>query len=202
MLIAKDDDVENLEGHGVPLKHPTARTVTVLLGLAAAAAVSVGVPGGTSTVARGAVGDIVIAAVGDMACDTSNPGYNNGAGTSTTCGEQRTSDAVLADGSVDAVLGLGDFQYDCGDPADYTASYDPTWGRLDSIMDPVAGNHEYLSGKDVYGASCPSGTTPANGYYTHFGGAAAPAANGQYSFNEGSWHFIALNGNCTKSGVG
>jgi hypothetical protein len=202
LLIAKDDDVENLEGHGVPLKHPTARTVTVLLGLAAAAAVSVGVPGGTSTVARGAVGDIVIAAVGDMACDTSNPGYNNGAGTSTTCGEQRTSDAVLADGSVDAVLGLGDFQYDCGDPADYTASYDPTWGRLDSIMDPVAGNHEYLSGKDVYGASCPSGNTTANGYFTHFGGAAAPAANGHYSFNEGSWHFIALNGNCTKSGVG
>jgi acid phosphatase type 7 len=184
------------------LKHPTARTITVLLGLAAAAAVSVGVPSGTSAVARAASGDIVIAAVGDMACDTDNPGYNNGDGTATKCGERRTSDAVLGDVSVDTVLGLGDFQYDCGDPADYAASYDPTWGRLDSIMDPVAGNHEYLSGKDVYGATCPSDNTTANGYFAHFGGAAAPAANGHYSFNVGSWHFIALNGNCSKTGVG
>jgi hypothetical protein len=182
--------------------YPTARTVTVLLGLAAAAAVSVGVPAGPTAVASSTSGDTVIAAVGDMACDPSNPGYNNGDGTETQCGERRTSDAVLGDSSVDAVLGLGDFQYNCGDPSDYAASYNPTWGRLDAIMDPVAGNHEYLSGKDVYGASCPSDNTTAAGYFAHFGAAAAPATYGHYSFNKGSWHLIALNGNCTKLNVG
>ncbi len=100
------------------------------------------------------------------------------------------------------VLGLGDYQYDCGDLADYAVSYNPTWGRLDSMMDPVAGNHEYETGVDAFGAHCPSGNTAANNYFDHFGAAAHPGTDGHFSFDLGSWHLIALNANCSKSKVG
>jgi hypothetical protein len=145
-------------------------------------------------------GDPVIAAVGDMACDTSDPGFNAGTGSSSKCAEQRTSDAVLADSSIDQVLGLGDYQYDCGDVADYQASYDPTWGRLDPQMDPVVGNHEYKTGNDVYGHACPTGNSTAANYFTHFGAAAHQATLGHFSTDIGAWHIIALNSNCSKGG--
>src|SRR3954469_10726829 len=98
----------------------------------------------------------VVAAVGDMACDPSNRAWRYGDGTSSACAQKRVSDEVLSDVSLQAVLGLGDYQYDCGDPADYAVSYSPTWGRLDGIMNPVAGNHEYKTGNDVYGQPCPT----------------------------------------------
>jgi hypothetical protein len=144
----------------------------------------------------------VIGAVGDMACDPSDPHFNGGQGTPTGCAENAVSSLMLADTRLVAVLGLGDFQYACGDPADYAVSYNPTWGRLDPIMDPVAGNHEYQTGKDAFGKVCPSDNTTAQSYFSHFGAAAHPATGGHFSFDLGTWHLIALNGNCTKTGVG
>lgn len=144
----------------------------------------------------------VIGAVGDMACDASDPHFKGGKGTATGCAESTVSSLMLADSSLVAVLGLGDFQYACGDPADYAVSYDPTWGRLDAKMDPVAGNHEYQTGKDAFGKACPSDNTTAQSYFSHFGAAAHPATGGHFSFDLGTWHLIALNGNCTKAGVG
>jgi hypothetical protein len=152
--------------------------------------------------ASAAAGDVVIGAVGDMACDASNPNFHSGAGTATSCGQSRTSNAMLADTSLTAVLGLGDYQYDCGDPADYAVSYDPTWGRLDGEMHPAVGNHEYETGTDAFGAPCPTTNTTAAGYFDHFGASAHPNTVGHYSFDLGSWHLIALNANCPKPGVG
>jgi len=146
--------------------------------------------------------DPVIGAVGDMACDASDPKFKGGNGTSTGCAESTVSNLMLADASLTAVLGLGDFQYECGDAADYAVSYDPTWGRLDPLMRPVAGNREYQTGKDQFGGTCPSTNTTAQNYFNHFGDAAHPATAGHFSFDVGTWHLIALNANCTKSGVG
>lgn len=144
----------------------------------------------------------VIGAVGDFACDPSDPKFNGGAGTSAGCAQNRVSSLMVADGSLVAVLGLGDFQYDCGDPSDYAVSYNPTWGRLDPLMRPVAGNHEYKTGQDLFGRACPSDNATAHNYFARFGAAAHAATGGHFSFDVGSWHLIGLNSNCSKSGVG
>jgi hypothetical protein len=147
-------------------------------------------------------GSPVIGAVGDMACDASDSEFNGGAGTAANCAEERTSDAMLADASISQVVSLGDYQYDCGDLADYQASYNPTWGRLDALMNPIPGNHEYKTGVDVHGDSCPTSNSTAQNYYAHFGAAAHPDTNGHYSFDLGTWHLVALNANCARSAVG
>ena len=144
-------------------------------------------------------GDPVITAVGDLACGTDDPNYNGGAGNATNCAERRVSNQMLTDTTVDTFLGLGDFQYTCGIATDWAASYTPTWGRFNSITDPVAGNHEYQTGKDPYGVTCPSTNNTAANYFNYFGAAASPSTAGHYSFNLGSWHLIALNANCAKS---
>jgi hypothetical protein len=147
-------------------------------------------------------GDPVVAAVGDMSCDPSNPAFHGGAGTLTDCRESAVSQRVVNDSSVDTVLGLGDYQYECGQPSDYTASYDPTWGRLNPLMQPAVGNHEYKRGVDAFGATCPSSNSTAASYFNYFGARAHPETVGHFSFNLGNWHLIALNSNCGQSGVG
>lgn len=151
---------------------------------------------------KGAAVSPTIGVVGDMACDASDPHFKSGAGTSTACTERAVSSLMLADTSLTAVLGLGDFQYACGDPTDYAVSYDPTWGRLDPLMRPVPGNHEYQTGKDAFGGTCPTSNTSAQSFFNHFGAAAHPATRGHFSFDLGSWHLIGLNANCGQSGVG
>lgn len=146
--------------------------------------------------------DPVIAAVGDFACDPADSGYLGGLGNATRCQQLATSNALLADPTVGAVLGLGDFQYDCSDPADWVVSYNPTWGRLDARMDPVAGNHEYKRGTDLFGTTCPAGNSTAQSYFAHFGASAHPESSGHFSFDLGTWHLIGLNANCNASGVG
>jgi acid phosphatase type 7 len=145
---------------------------------------------------------LVIGAVGDMACDPADSKFFAGAGNANKCAQNRVSTLMLADTGLTAILGLGDYQYDCGDPADYAVSYNPTWGRLDPLMTPIAGNHEYKTGQDLYGAACPSTNSTAASYFAHFGAAAHATTGGHFSFDLGSWHLIALNSNCGKTGVG
>jgi hypothetical protein len=159
--------------------------------------------------AADSLGNPMILAVGDMACDPQDPMFNNGNGTLTNCAEKRVSDAMVNDitnpplgSSYDAVLGLGDYQYSCGEPLEWAASYNPTYGRLDSRMDPAVGNHEYNTGIDNYGSPCPADNTVAQPYFTHFGAAAHQETNGHYSFDLGSWHLVALNANCSAAKTG
>jgi acid phosphatase type 7 len=173
-----------------------ARARPALVALAAAAAIAAA----SASAARAAT--VVVAAVGDMACDRSDPGWNGGAGTSSRCAERRVSDAVVADSSISQLLDLGDIQYACDDPDDFAASYTPTWGRLNRIVAPVPGNHEYQTGPDKFGVACPTSNTTAASYFSYFGAAARAASAGHYSFDLGSWHLIALNANCTAKGVG
>jgi acid phosphatase type 7 len=131
-------------------------------------------------------GDPMIAAAGDIACDPSSSSFNDLLGTSSNCHMMATSDVLLRD-TPDAVLTLGDNQYEEGALADFGTSYDASWGRLKSITHPVPGNHEY-------------GTSNASGYFDYFGAAAGDPSTGYYSFDIGSWHLVALNSQCSTAG--
>jgi calcineurin-like phosphoesterase family protein len=129
---------------------------------------------------------VTIAAAGDIACDPNDGAFNGGAGTGSRCRQRATSDLVLQL-APDAVLPLGDTQYEVGALSAYRQSYDPTWGRFKSISHPIAGNHEYE-------------TPGASGYFSYFGSAAGDRSKGYYSYDVGSWHVVALNTQCDEIG--
>jgi hypothetical protein len=131
--------------------------------------------------------DPLIAAAGDIACDSSSPHFNNGLGDATHCHMKQTSDLILGL-RPDAVLALGDTQYEAGTPPDFRESYDPTWGRFKSITRAVIGNHEY-SHQD------------GRGFWDYFGPLGGTQPNGYYSFDLGTWHLIALNDVCGEPTV-
>ncbi len=137
-------------------------------------------------------GDPVIAAVGDIACDPSNAAFNVGLGDPQDC-QQKATAALLAPGgaigTVNAVLPLGDEQYNCGALSAFQQVYDPTWGTVKSITSPVPGNHEY---QNTGGTGC-SSANDASGYFSYFGASAGDPSKGYYSFDIGAWHIIALN---------
>ena len=129
-------------------------------------------------------GSVTVAAAGDIACGAES--------SFATCRQMDTSDLVLGL-NPDAVLALGDTQYEQGAYADFLASWAASWGRLGDRIHPVVGNHEYL-------------TPGAAGYFDFFNGpgaATGPAGErgkGYYSFDVGAWHLVALNSNCTRVG--
>jgi acid phosphatase type 7 len=132
----------------------------------------------------------VLAAAGDIACDPTDPNFNDGDGhddadnTKDACMEGRTADVVLAL-QPSLVLPLGDDQYERGALGAFAASYDLTWGRFKSISRPVPGNHEYAD---------PAGG--AAGYFDYFGALAGNRGQGWYSYDVAGWHLIALNSEC------
>ncbi|MBF4768732.1 chitobiase/beta-hexosaminidase C-terminal domain-containing protein [Nocardioides agariphilus] len=127
----------------------------------------------------------MVAAAGDIACDPTAPAFNFGLGTDQDCRASHT--ARLLQGA-DAVLPLGDVQYNCAGPAAFAQSYDPTWGVYKSITRPVPGDEDYAT---TGGTDCQA--TPGAGYYGYFGDAAADPAKGYYSYDLGSWHVVAIN---------
>ncbi len=127
-----------------------------------------------------------LVAVGDIACDPDASNFNGGKGTTSNCHQMATSNVALAL-RPDAVLPLGDVQYEQGTAEGFSRSYHPSWGRLKSISRPVVGNHEYL-------------TDNAAGYYGYFGAVAGDPSQGYYSYDLGSWHMVALNSNCSRAG--
>src|SRR4051812_6300098 len=143
-----------------------------------------------------ATGDPVIAAAGDIACDPANANFHGGAGSSNACRQRYVSDTLVGSG-VSAVLPLGDNQYECGSLSGFQQSYDPSWGRVKPITHPVVGNHEYLTSG---GTGCDPSNAGAAGYFNYFGAAAGSPGEGDYSYDVGTWHIIALNSNCTDAG--
>jgi peptidoglycan/xylan/chitin deacetylase (PgdA/CDA1 family) len=129
--------------------------------------------------------DPVVGAAGDIACDPLSPAYNNGDGTDTDCRAKST--ATLLTG-MDAVLPVGDDQYECGGLSAFQQSYDKSWGPKLAITHPVPGDKDYATSG---GTGCP--TTPGAGYYAYFGSRAGDPTKGYYSYNLGRWHIIALN---------
>jgi hypothetical protein len=110
-----------------------------------------------------------------------------------------TSDLLLRF-APQAVLALGDNQYELGQLNNFRHFYDPSWGRFNSITYPVVGNHEY-------GDSDPATCGYACGYFDYFdgvgsaGGRAGRRNEGFYAFDIGAWRLYAVNSNCTRSGA-
>jgi calcineurin-like phosphoesterase family protein len=117
-------------------------------------------------------------AAGDIAC--APPATQ----TTFECHQGVTSDRVLAL-NPDAVVTLGDDQYEKGELTNFQQAFDPSWGRFKSLIRPGIGNHEYLND--------PQHDT-ADGYFQYFGTAAAgDPAKGYYSYSLGNWRLFALN---------
>jgi hypothetical protein len=170
-----------------------ARTCAVVLLATIAAGCGAGRAGstriGTATESSGertSPGDPVIAAAGDIACSARETASERGS--VDRCVMEATSDLLL-DAPLQAVLELGDAQYETGRLGDFRRVYAPSWGRLRAITYPTLGNHEYL-------------TPGASGYFKYFGSRAGHSARGYYSFDIGAWHLISLNSNCAKAGGG
>jgi hypothetical protein len=141
-------------------------------------------PGSSPTPA--AQRDVVIAAAGDIACDPFGTVDRTLTKLLGWCRMGETARLIEAR-HVDAVLALGDEQYQSARTDDFARGYDLTWGALKSITYPTPGNHEYY-------------TPDAAGYFGYFGARAGGAAKGYYSFDLGAWHVISLNGNCDEIG--
>jgi hypothetical protein len=144
----------------------------------------------------GTASGAIVYVAGDIACDPTDSALNTngpGLGSATRCAQMRTSNLMI-DQPADAVIALGDLQYNSGTLANFNAVYDPSWGRLKFITRPVIGNHEGIL------------ATSGAGYCSYFGSAAHCNASGRqggaafYSFDVGAWHVVVLNSNCTAAG--
>jgi 3',5'-cyclic AMP phosphodiesterase CpdA len=123
-------------------------------------------------------GDKVLIAAGDVAC----PSYSAG---STSCHMTATGNLIRGQ-APDAVLMLGDAQYETGTQSNFSASYNKAWGSFKGITYAVAGGSH-----DFYGG----------GYFsTYFGSRAGAAEKNWYSFDLGAWHIIVLNSYCDNNG--
>lgn len=121
-------------------------------------------------------------AVGDMVCDPMDPQFNDGRGTAQGCQHRAVSDAAVAL-SPDALLGLGDYQFEVPDAASYRDHYATSWGRLRDTTIPAVGNQEYK-------------VKNANTFRDYFGDRSGPET-GYWATDLGTWRVIVLNSNCT-----
>jgi hypothetical protein len=133
--------------------------------------------------ARQANADPVIAAVGDIACNSFPTDHAK------RCGYDRVAD-VVHELNPDAFLALGDIQYLKGDYEDFQTYYDRYFGDLKDITYPAPGNHETY-------------TRNMAGYMRYFGDRVFTPGDyitnaGFYSFDLGDWHVISLNSQLCK----
>lgn len=120
---------------------------------------------------------VKLAAAGDIACE---PPYTV---TRRQCRHGATA-RLISSSSVDAVLPLGDTQYESGRLADFRASYDRTWGAFKRLSYPAIGNHEYRD-------------RGAHGFLSYFG-TRVPNQRVWYASNLGAWRIYLLNSNCDQ----
>jgi hypothetical protein len=158
-----------------------------------------------------------LAAVGDIACEpddaanAANPPALK-CGSSTLGGfdaEYATAEQADAMHS-DAVVLLGDEQYQVGKLSDFEGSFEQAWGGLKFLERPAPGNHEYYS-YTKKGDNEPG--QDGTGYFAYFNGhdqSNTPNSSGQagddtatnqgwYSYNLGNWHVISLNIECNSA---
>ena len=132
---------------------------------------------------------VTVVAAGDIACDPANPSFNDGKGRGDECRARAVARLIRGIGP-QAVLTLGDHQYDDGRYPKFRRSYDLSYGAFKAITYPAVGNHEYYS------------SPRARGYFEYFGAQAGDRGKGWYSVDLGAWHVVALNANCSIIGCG
>ncbi len=165
-----DNGVEPIGATPIPTSTRTPTWTPTPGGPAATATLPAPTPTRTATPVSG--GTQTLLAAGDIA------GCNTG-------GDEIT--ANMLDGLAGTVITLGDNVYDNGTATEFANCYNPTWGRHKARTQPAPGNHEY-------------NTANATGYYGYFGAAAGDPTKGYYSYNQGAWHIIVINSNCSKVG--
>jgi hypothetical protein len=140
----------------------------------------------------------VIMAAGNIACNANTTRTD-------ICRQMSTSD-LLVNNAPEAVLPLGDDQYECGSLKDLNKYYGASWGRMKAITHPIPGNHEYSTSTNPTDL-CYNAPAGAPGYFQYFGNAASPtepgctvSCKGYYSYDLGSWHIVALNSVCSQVG--
>jgi hypothetical protein len=153
-------------------------TVFILTAVPVAALALASLPPDAGGTVAAAAADPVIAVGGDISCDI-------GSTTDARDCQQGATAALLTGMNPDAVLPLGDEQYQDATAAGFSQKYNPTWGQVKSVSHPVPGNHEYQSAN-------------ASPYFSYFGSSAGNPANGYYSWNIGAWHVVALNSECNN----
>ncbi len=127
----------------------------------------------------------VIVAAGDIACGDDSP--------SRAACDHHAVARVIRGIRPDAVLLLGDIQYENGTRDEFERHFGRSWGAFTSIIWPAPGNHEYR-------------TPGAAGYFDYFNGVGVASGRagvrglGYYSLEVGEWHLVALNSNCDEIG--
>ena len=97
---------------------------------------------------------------------------------------------IANDPATDAVLTLGDLQYENGSLVNFNRFYDPKMGagkRLWAKTYPAPGNHEYLN-------------RDAAGYFDYWQARAGDRSRGYYGVTLGGWQVVAANSNCSEVG--
>ena len=129
-----------------------------------------------------------IAAVGDM----------NGVRTTSLISESgKNGAAITAElnaGSVDAFLGLGDFQYDNAYCADYVKYWKRLWGGTKSKLYWISSpNHDWQPGRNADLDNFMNGQCPGDTKKSAINTRRGFIGNGKpYSFDLGRWHFAML----------
>jgi hypothetical protein len=126
-----------------------------------------------------AVGGTVVWVVGDL-CDNDDALLD--------CDD--VGRLIADDAETDAVLALGDLQYENGSLANFQRYYDPKMGvgkRLWGKTYPAPGNHEYV-------------TSDAAGYFDYWQSRAGDRSRGYYGVTLGGWQLVAANSNCAEVG--
>jgi calcineurin-like phosphoesterase family protein len=110
-----------------------------------------------------------------------------GAGDVAMCGMPEVeATAALLERIPGTVFAPGDLAYPTGSARDFSACYEPTWGRVKHRTRPAPGNHDYE-------------TQQGAPYYAYFGDNAGPSGHGYYSYREGAWLILSLNSNIPAS---
>lgn len=127
-----------------------------------------------------------VAAVGDIACSAASSSWNGGQGTATACRQAAVAD--LVEETDEAVLALGDNQYDSGTLTEFQNGFGVSWAGLAPRLKPTPGNHEYY-------------TAGASGYYDYFaslGVETGGSGAGYYAYDLGDWRALSMNSNCSN----
>ncbi|WP_214327815.1 discoidin domain-containing protein [Nonomuraea sediminis] len=120
-------------------------------------------------------GSFTVAAAGDIAeqCTSSDSG----------CMHPKTA-TLVQNMNPQFVITMGDNQYDDARLSDFQNYYAKSWGAFKAKTHPAPGNHETYD---------PAGSEA--GYKSYFGSIAFPQGKSYYSYDQGNWHFIALDSN-------
>jgi hypothetical protein len=137
-----------------------------------------------------------IAAVGDLVCafGKHTPRKASVAKVHGKCEPGRVA-SLVKKGNYRYFIPLGDLQYSYGGYWRYLKYWDHYYGSVKNITRPVAGNHEAYNNFAGYVRYFGTKRTHFPSAYANYRiGEPAQRVTGYYSYNIGSWHVIALNG--------